>query len=373
MQRFPKRVSKQTERGIVSFFRLSKGIFLIFSLWSDISGAAEKEGIRSQDGFFMEGRSILFRSSVMALYEKSRSLSGVEASEVRRMIQKGSLHGYRAAMEDLLNGPAYEFVRVISPQTARGGGKKSIYMEMSRLAIPEYNANSIKVPEFYQEALNLLIAVTPPLGKMDRNGIQAKDLAKARGNQPVFKTFYRQGRRVKSGFELDANDQESLWSRHISLVPLQETALAQAILAEDPDIFWKELENLMSGPAKDLLSVLHSRTSSGDSVFHLAAKVSSYKEEFAAGMEALITFIVPTTFYFSRDISPAEWTWRGFWDGMGAGSLMIGLPMTALHALYGSPETAYMFGAVAVAGITGSVCHAVFRRNKTAKNIIKSL
>ena len=359
--------------GKMKLFVIALISFAALSESAAVSARAEKEGIRAQGGFFIKGRRIPLPSPIMALYEKSRFLSGVEQAETRRMIKQASLNGYRAAMEDLLNGPAWDFVRVISPYPARGGGRTSIYMEMSRLAIAEYNANLIEIPDFYQEALDLMIAVTPPLGKKNKNGMRAKDLAKAKENWPAFKTFYRQGQRIKSAFELDTGDQESLWSRNISLVPLQETALARAVLAEDSDAFWRELENLMSGPAKDLLSLLHSRTSGGDSIFHLAAGVSSYKEEFADGMEALVMFAAPSSFYLSRNISRKEWIWQEFWTGTGMGAVTIGMPMAMYHAFTGFPETAWLWGAAAAAGAAGSLCHLAFSRNKAARNIIRSL
>ena len=316
-------------------------------------------------------------SSLVALWKKSRSFPGEKNTETRRMIRQGSLHGYRAAMEDLLNGPAWDFVRVISPRRA---GKRdynflttSIYMEMSRLATAEHNANGIAIPEFYKEALNLLIAVTPPLRKKDKNGMQAYELAKMRKNWPMFEMLSRQGIRIKSDFELDVSRKDSLWSRNISLVPLEKTPLGTAVLAGDTEDFWTALQDLMSGPAKDLLSVIHSRTSGdGRSVFHLAAEGASLsdREEFADGMELLINFITPTTFYFSgtrqENLQKQLWIWSG------AAGFMVGLPLSIIFLMKGLPEAGWITGALSAAGLMGS-CRAALRPggNQDTDRVIK--
>ncbi len=310
--------------------------------------------------------SALIPSSVAALHEKSRLSPGGETSETRRMIRHASLHGYRSAMEELLSSPAWNFTRVISP--AAGRVRRSIYMEMSRLAAPLNNAQRAEIPEFYREALDLLIAVTPPLMKKNKDGMTARGLADARNNQPALEVFARH-KRIRSAFELDTGDQDSIWSQNISLAPLEKTPLARAAMAEDPEAFWKALEDLFSGPAKDLLSALHSRTSGGDSLFHLLAKAPSHREEFAAGMNALITFIAPSVFYFSK---PAG-------GNLGellllraaAASLMLGLPVSAVFFLTGSPEAGWPLAALSGAGIA-SGCYAAVT-NKASDSVIKSL
>ena len=351
---------------------------LFFGAAAAATGPADKRRVSAPFSLVAGGKDKPGRpipSSAAAAWEKSRSLSGVEQSQARRMIKQGSLNGYRMAMQDLLNGPAYEFVRAVS---SLPGGKllplseitKSVYNEMTLAAAPWPPwGNKTAVPEFYQEAVDLLIAATPPLMKKDRSGLTAWESALIRENQPLLKVFQRH-KRIRSSFELDISDQSSLWSRNIPLVPLQGAPLAQAVLAEDAEAFWKELEALFEGPAKELLSVLHSRTSGGASIFHLAAGVSSHREEFAAGMDALITFIAPTIFNFQKT-SQSESEADKFLRRAGAAAFLLGLSAAGAFAFTGHSEAAYAAGAVSAAGTAG-LCRWIFY-NKDTDSVIRSL
>ena len=59
--------------------------------------------------------------------------------------------------------------------------------------------------------------------------------------------------------------------------------------------FYKALEALYSGPAKDFFAVMHSQTEAGESVFHLLAKVQSQQKNFASGTGQMIISVLPLT------------------------------------------------------------------------------
>ena len=277
------------------------------------------------------------------------------------------LHGYRAAMESFLSAPARIFAQTVSAPSVQRG--RNIYETLSGWLTSGPNGQTMHDSDFYQEALDLLIAITPPLGKKDKDGMTAMRSAKMRGNKPLAQVL-RKHKRIKSAFELDAGDKGSFWSRSIlPSVPLEETALAQAVLREDPKAFSAALEVLESGPARDFLSLLHSRTSDGDSLFHLTARVSSHREEFAAGIDSLITFISPKRFYLSTRMG--ETAKEKFWENAAAAAAGGGSAgFILLTPAY--PEAGGAAGILALAG-AAAICHQAIFINKETDQIIKSL
>ena len=288
-----------------------------------------------------------------------------KVSKLIAAVEQPDISGYRTAMEDFLAVPAYIFAQTLSSERTARGPLISETLSAYFTRDPS-SGKLIQYKELHKEAVNLLIAVTPPLGKKDKNGMTAWRSAKTQKNKPLSQVF-RKHRRMRSAFELDRADGD-FWNRNIPLVPLEETALAQAVLREDPRAFYIALEDLKVGPARDFLSLLHSRTSDGESIFHLSAGVSSHRESFAAGIDSLITFIAHKKFYLSLS---AETPMEKFWFEAAAAALGGGSAAALFLTASGYPEAGGAASALALAGLM-KFCRQAFT-HKDTDSIIKSL
>ena len=325
-------------------------------------------GARSQEDFYgkapSSGKAGTSRPQKQATDEERRA-AYQKARKLITAVERPDLFGYRIAMEDFLAVPADIFAQTLSSQrTSRG---PLISETLSAYFTRDPSSGQLTPAKgLHKEAVDLLIALTPPLGKKDKNGMTAQQAAKAQKNKPLSQVF-RKHRRIRSAFESDAAEND-FWNRNIPLVPLEETALAQAVLREDPTAFHAALKDLRAGAARDFLSLLHSRTSDGDSIFHLLARVSSHRESFAGGADSLIVFIAPKKFY----LSPSEETAaEKFWFEAAAAALGGGSAAALFFAVSGYPEAAGAASALALAALA-KFCRQAFT-HKDTDPIIKSL
>ena len=280
-------------------------------------------------------------------------------------ILKGQVHAYRREMENALQESAVDFFRVVK---AEDGGK-TIWRHMTGIKKKNSSALHDEIRQaFYEEALNLLIAITPPLGKKDQRGLSAWELAREKGHRPLAWVFLKHNR-IQSRFELDTKDKDDFWGRQINLIPLETHPVAQAVLREDPSALYSAVWSVLSGPAKDFLSLLHSRTKDQKTLFHLFAEVKSHQKEIAQALDVLVNFSVPNRVNFVKrehDVQFMDVVAQGF----GLSSLFLGLPSSAhffSSGQVGAGAFAFLLSAVGL-----GLCERSFRSNKTVDPIIKS-
>lgn len=288
-------------------------------------------------------------------------------------IQDGRIYAYRRELEEALQSSAFDFFRMMKSEE-KGF---SIFSQMTR--VPQKNTNStvqqnkqLYDTAFYAEALNLLIAITPPLGKQDRKGFNASDLAQMEGNQEFY-TVLQKHSRIQSRFELKPGDKTDFWANQIKLIPLEQHPVAQAILSENPKALYQALKVAFSNPAKDFLSLLHSRTTKEHkSLFHLSAEVKSHKAEIAQAIDGLITFSAPNKINFAKNGYDYHKATSKEIIAMGAGwaGLIVGLPSSAHFFLSGQGGLGTLSFLLA-AGSLG-FCQRVFNSNSKTDSIIKN-
>ena len=308
---------------------------------------------------------------VQTLVEKVNIPIPLQVTLIGQAIQDGRIYAYRRELEDALKESAFDFFRTVKSQDE----SFSIFNKMTK--VPKENAietlqprNQLYDTAFYEEALNLLIAVTPPLGKQDREGLKASDLAQLKENQALYSVLQKHNR-IQSRFELEPGDKTDLWGRHISLIPLEKHPVAQAIVLEDPKALYQALEEAFSKPAKDFLSLLHSRTSDHKTLFHLAAEVKSHQAEIAQAIDSLITFSAPNQINFVKKgydyhRSPVK-------DVMAQGAMWLsiaGILASAHFFATGQGGLGTLSFFLAAGGL--GVCERAFRSNNKTDPIIKN-
>ncbi len=279
-------------------------------------------------------------------------------------ILRAQVHAYRREMEDLLQESAVDFFRVVK---AKADGK-TVWTHMTGIKKKASSFQNEISQAFYGEALNLLIAVTPPLGKEDQSGLRAWELAKEKGHRPLYWVFQKH-KRIQSRFELDTADKDDFWGRQITLIPLERHPLAQAVLREDPEALYRAVRDVLSGPAKDFLSLLHSRTSDQKTLFHLFAEAKSHQEEMARAMDALIAFSAPNHVNFvkrARDYQLKD----NLALAVGWSSLLLGLPSSAHFFISGQEALGTFTFLLSAVGL--SWCERSFKTNKVSDSVIKN-
>ena len=195
---------------------------------------------------------------------------------------------YLIEMENLIKAPAREILEISHGEKDLPGS------DLFNLLI---DLNSRR---FDHEAWDFLVAFTPPLGKKDGEGRTALKVAKDSENWRVYDTIYRLNN--KADYELDKNDVTSIWSRNIPVVELEKTKIGKALIDSDFETFAREIERLVSSaPAYELLSFLHSRTSNGETPFHLIAKVKRHEEKFASKTKEFMEFVlIPDALFWTK-------------------------------------------------------------------------
>ena len=294
-------------------------------------------------------------SSLLSLLQKTQDQPSLDlrATTLGQAVQKGNIHAYRIEMEKLLNDSTVTFIKEVNAVTSHG---VSIFPLMELIGKQRENTN------FHKEALSLYIALHPPLGKKNKEGMKALDIAQAEGNTDVDKVLFKY-HKIVSNFELNS-EKDNLWSQNLTLVDLEKTPLAQAILKEDSQAFYKEIEKLLLSPAKELLSLLHSQTKEGEGLFHLTARVKSRQKDFAQGIEMIINFILPPItkeVVLSDNVSEA---WKVYKIGFGLGASIFG-PLAVWEFL----SAGRLFEGIIMGGLTAvgiGICHQAFKQiNKT--------
>lgn len=84
---------------------------------------------------------------------------------------------------------------------------------------------------------------------------------------------------------------------------LQYPLLIIAILKSDPELYSKEMSRLLYGPATDFIRAVYFITSSGDTIFHLMAKVQFHHDFFYSEIKNLHNLLFPKEFIFMENIS----------------------------------------------------------------------
>ena len=294
--------------------------------------------------------------------ETSTDNSGI--ASLRQVILEENTSDLRREIKKLLNGSAEDFFKVISSVGDSGEGmfvfmmgswsvkfsqrknglferleklkkRKMRRRRMERQAKREANlevknhkialGKKLEDPKDPFSVMNELQGIIlPSLGAKDKHGQDALEAAQVWKNKEVYRVFNEyyvyKGSKLYAIPEISEADRfySHLWGE-IPQIQLEETPLAQGILRGDHEAFRKALEELYSGPAKNLFSLLHSKTEEGDTLFHLVAKVQSHQEEFAREIEGLINFITVdhkrTTAYdrfFEENSQPQEIMERPF-------------------------------------------------------------
>lgn len=239
-----------------------------------------KQMINIRKPFFFLFFSVLFFSSfTWSDEEDSNYLLRFKNKKVIQAIITRSVSSYLMEMENLIKAPAREILEISN------GGKDLPGSDLFNILI---DLNSRR---FDYEAWDFLVAFTPPLGKKDREGRTALKVAKDLGNWRIYDTIYRLNN--KANFELDKNDMTNIWSRNIPIVELEKTEIGKALINSDFETFAREIDRLISSaPAYELLSFLHSRTSNGETPFHLIAKVKRHEEKFASKTKEFMEFVL---------------------------------------------------------------------------------
>ncbi|MDE0092626.1 MAG: hypothetical protein OXN83_05030 [Oligoflexia bacterium] len=73
----------------------------------------------------------------------------------------------------------------------------------------------------------------------------------------------------------------------------QTPPLISAVLKEDPELYSKEMENLLYGSIKQFIKTIQFKTKEGDTIFYLMAKVQSHREFFIRELKNLISAFSP--------------------------------------------------------------------------------
>ena len=306
-----------------------------------------------------------------------------------RAFEKKDLYGFRIEMEKLLEEPVPVFFQTLSGFMA------------------ERVPGDSRALHFTLDFLPLIVAFIPPLGKRDKEGRTAGEVAELLENKAVGSVLLEHDNIAK--YDLYENEEDDLWSRLVELytatntdkhdivwrrlpqIELEETLPAKALLNGDAEEFLIQLKALShSGPAWRLFAVLHSRTKNKQSLFHLAslfrprslkgialedmtaiqkkqlfseqAKVADGLKELLQIMETVIPASATKAFgrlLFDKESADTFWLWRG--------KTAIPLFGISIVASFMAFDAGYFTLGAILSMATGwgiSRCHREFRNRK---------
>ena len=309
-----------------------------------------------------------------------------------RAFEKKDLYGFRIEMEKLLEEPVPVF-----------------FQTLSGFMVERVSRDS-HTPHFTLDFLSLIVAFIPPLGKRDKEGRTAGEVAELLENRAVGSVLLKYGNNINMAkYDLYENEEDDLWSRLAELytdtdtdkhdivwrrlpqIELEETLPAKALLNGDAEEFLIQLKALShSGPAWRLFAVLHSRTKNKQSLFHLASlfrprslkgmaledmtaiqkkQLFSEQERVAGGLKELLQMmeaVIPASvtkisgrLLPDKESADTFWLWRS--------KMAIPLFGISLVASFMAVDAGYFALGAILSMATGmgiSRCHREFRRRK---------
>ena len=281
-------------------------------------------------------------------------------------------HAVRIELTKMLQDPAEEFSQKIKAVHQQDYQDifylvKALESIRSQLDLTEQDFSQI-----VEDITNTLILLLPPLKKQNKAGLTAEDIGKLQGNQ-AFLQWFRSHKVIASNYEF--YEDKSLPEEVIRLLPhvnLEKTALIQALSAEDPKLFLKEIADLKKGPIAHLLGVLHSRSSRGDTIYTLVAKAKTHQQEFVQGLDDLTQFILPPSALRLKTLkAPLKLSEVRFLKKQQAlftqGAIYVLLSLAGLYITFNqSTETSLPIGMISgiTLGIGVSQCQTAFRNIK---------
>ena len=288
----------------------------------------------------------------------------------------------------MLDDSARNFFEIINAETKYGEDVFTLSGELLQLEVnkaveegkdrdelrKEVTENTDSFPFMSLELMGLMI---PPLYRKNKGGQRPREVASSQKNKEVYEVFDKYGAMLTP--DLHSLERSHIW-KQVSQTKLEDIPLAQGILQEDLQAFRKSMEELYSGSTRNLLTVLHSTTEEGNTIFHLVAKVQSHQEEFAKGIEELMEFSVPFGIRVSMmeedvvDSNHENWqpeVTKGKKFRWLYGGAMVFLGGAASAGFFYSDYYVLGTGMLAVAGMGLRQCHSAFKENRLKRALKK--